>query len=114
MPQAPPPFAHLHKHTEYSILDGACQISPLLERVGELGMEHVGITDHGTMAGTVEMYQKARKAGINPVLGLEAYVTPDHRVKMTDEGKRSETTHLTLLAQNEVGFRNLMQLSSKG
>jgi len=111
---SPPPFAHLHVHSEYSVLDGACQIKPLVEKVGELGMEHIGLTDHGTMAGTVEMYQSARKAGIKPVLGMEAYVTADHGVKLGEDGKRSETTHLTLLAQSNTGWQNLLKLSSLG
>jgi len=71
MTAAPPPFSHLHLHTEYSILDGACQVSPLVKKVAELGMGYVGITDHGTMAGTIELYTKARRAGIKPVLGME-------------------------------------------
>src|SRR5687768_16886481 len=109
-----PPFAHLHVHSEYSILDGACQIKPLVERVGDLGMEHIGLTDHGTLAGTIELYRTARKNGVNPVLGLEAYVTPDHTVRQNDDGTRSETTHLTLLAQDLEGWRNLVKLSSLG
>ena len=109
-----PPFSHLHLHTEYSILDGACQVKPLVAKVGDMEMGYVGITDHGTMAGTVELYQQARKAGIKPVLGMEAYVTPDHLVKTTEGGQRSETTHLTLFAASNTGWRNLLKLSSLG
>jgi DNA polymerase-3 subunit alpha len=76
-------------------------------------MAHVGLTDHGTMAGTLELYRKATKAGIRPVLGMEAYVTPDQSVRALEDGKRSETTHLTLLAEDNVGWQNLMALSSQ-
>ncbi len=113
MTSAPPRFAHLHLHSEYSILDGACRSSPLIDRIGDLGMAHVCITYHGTMAGTVELYKKAKAAGVHPVLGMEAYVTEDHRVKRRDDGTRSTTTHLTLLAANNKGWRNLMRLSSR-
>jgi DNA polymerase-3 subunit alpha len=106
-----PPFAHLHVHTEYSILDGACQVTPLVELAGNLGMQHIGITDHGTMAGTIEMYKKAKAAGIHPVLGMEAYVSQDHLARGENPAAR-QRTHLTLLARNDAGFRNLMKLSS--
>ncbi|MEO6866490.1 MAG: DNA polymerase III subunit alpha, partial [Gaiellales bacterium] len=108
-----PAFSHLHVHSEYSLLDGANQISPMIERACECGMEHVGITDHGTMAGTLELYKKATKAGIKPVLGMEAYLTEDQAVRTLPDGTRSQTTHLTLLAKNNVGWRNLIKLSSQ-
>ena len=79
MPSNPPPFSHLHVHSEYSILDGANQIGPMIDRACECGMSHVGLTDHGTMAGTLELYRRATKAGIRPVLGMEAYLTPTSR-----------------------------------
>ena len=108
-----PQFSHLHVHSEYSILDGANQIGPMIDRACECGMQHVGLTDHGTMAGTLELYQKATKAGIRPVLGMEAYVTPDQAVKSLPDNQRSETTHLTLLARDNRGWQNLMALSSQ-
>lgn len=109
---AAPPFAHLHVHTEYSILDGACRVRPLVELAGDLGMEHIGITDHGTMAGTVELYKRARAVGIQPVLGMEAYLADDHRIKESVDGRKPKNHHLTLLASSPEGFRNLMKLSS--
>lgn len=113
MPTDVPPFAHLHVHSEYSILDGANQIGPMLERAAELDMQHVGLTDHGTLAGSLELYTRAAKLDIHPVLGMEAYVTPDVSVRQLPDGTRSETTHLTLLAENNEGWRNLMKLSSR-
>lgn len=113
MSSSAPAFSHLHVHSEYSILDGANQIGPMIDRACECGMQHVGLTDHGTMAGTLELYRRATKAGIRPVLGMEAYVTADQKIRALEDGKRSETTHLTLLAQNNVGWQNLMALSSQ-
>lgn len=109
----PPPFSHLHVHSEYSILDGANKVGPMVERACECGMAHVGLTDHGTMAGTLDLYKRATKAGIKPVLGMEAYLTPDQAVRALPDGKRSETTHLTMLAADNDGWRNLMKLSSQ-
>ncbi|MCW2928700.1 MAG: dnaE, partial [Thermoleophilia bacterium] len=108
-----PAFSHLHVHSEYSILDGANQIGPMVDRACECGMAHVGLTDHGTMAGTLELYRTATKAGIRPVLGMEAYLTQDQALKAMPDGTRSETTHLTLLAADNVGWQNLMALSSQ-
>jgi DNA polymerase III subunit alpha len=113
MPSSAPAFSHLHVHSEYSILDGANQIGPMIDRACECGMQHVGLTDHGTMAGTLELYRTATKAGIRPVMGMEAYLTPDQAVRALEDGKRSETTHLTLLASDNVGWQNLMALSSQ-
>jgi DNA polymerase-3 subunit alpha len=107
-----PSFSHLHVHSEYSILDGANKVGPMIERACECGMKHVGLTDHGTMAGTVDLYKKATKAGIHPVLGMEAYLTQDQSIRALEDGKRSETTHLTLLAADNGGWQNLMSLSS--
>ena len=74
-----PDFVHLHVHSDYSILDGACKIGRLLDRVEELGQSAVALTDHGVMSGAVELYREARKRGITPIVGLEAYVVPDRR-----------------------------------
>ena len=80
MPARPvPPFVHLHVHSDYSILDGACKIGRLLDRVQELGQSAVALTDHGVMSGAVELYREARKRGITPIVGLEAYVVPDRQ-----------------------------------
>ena len=84
----------------------------MIERACECGMKHVGLTDHGTMAGTLDLYKKATKAGIRPVMGMEAYLTKDQSIRALEDGKRSETTHLTLLAKNNIGWQNLMALSS--
>ena len=113
MSSSAPAFSHLHVHSEYSILDGANQIGPMIDRACECGMAHVGLTDHGTMAGTLELYRKATKAGIRPVLGMEAYLTQDQSIRALADGKRSETTHLTMLAKDNVGWQNLLALTSQ-
>ncbi|MBQ9263214.1 MAG: DNA polymerase III subunit alpha [Clostridia bacterium] len=103
-------FAHLHLHTEYSLLDGACRIKHLVKRVKELGMDACAITDHGVLYGAVEFYMACQEAGIHPVIGCEAYVCPDM------EDKRSlsrEYSHLILLCENDTGYRNLMYLVSE-
>jgi DNA polymerase-3 subunit alpha len=105
-------FVHLHLHTHYSLLDGFNRIPPLVERVQQLGMNACAITDHGNLYGAIEFYLECRKAGINPIIGYEAYLAPGSR---TDRSARSEmgaATHLTLLAKNTTGFRNLIKLSS--
>jgi DNA polymerase III subunit alpha len=100
---------HLHVHSEYSLLDGACKIGAMAERAAELEMPALGLTDHGVMNGAVEHYKACRKHGIKPILGLEAYLVDDRRA----EG-RSERNHLTLLAASDAGFRNLVKLTSAG
>ena len=110
MPTADPPFAHLHVHSHYSVLDGACTIDRLVARVEEMGQTAVALTDHGVMSGAVELYRKATKAGITPIVGLEAYVVPDHAARPGKE-KRN---HLTLLAENTTGYYNLIKLCSAG
>ena len=107
-----PTFAHLHLHTEYSLLDGGNRINRLLDRVAELGMSSVAITDHGNLHGCVEFYHAARKRNIKPILGIEAYVARgDRRVRKTT-GIQDKGDHLVLLAENIAGWRNLMKLSS--
>ncbi|MBU6363267.1 MAG: DNA polymerase III subunit alpha [Acidobacteria bacterium] len=105
-----PPFAHLHVHSDYSILDGACKIPRLLDRVEELGQSAVALTDHGVMSGAVELYREASKRGITPIVGLEAYVVPDHR----ERPGRERRNHLTLLAESTEGYYNLIRLCSAG
>lgn len=107
------PFAHLHVHTEYSLLDGANRIKPLIQRVKEMGMQHIAITDHGNMFGVMEFYKTCKAEGINPVIGCEVYVAPRDRHEAYEvEGIRYH--HLILLAENNEGYRNLVQLVSKG
>jgi DNA polymerase-3 subunit alpha len=100
---------HLHVHSEYSLLDGACKIDAMAARAAELGMPALGLTDHGVMNGAVEHYKACTKHGVKPVLGLEAYLVDDRRA----EG-RAERNHLTLLAASDEGFRNLVKLTSSG
>ncbi len=107
-----PPFVHLHCHSHYSLLDGASPIEKLIGRAKSLGMNALALTDHGNLHGALEFYQKAKAAGINPVVGYEAYVAPESRHKK-EGGTRESSYHLTLLARNRTGFRNLIQLASK-
>ncbi len=104
-------FAHLHLHTEYSLLDGACRIEPLMERLKALGMTSCAVTDHGVMYGVVDFYRAAKAAGIHPVIGCEVYVCPDM------DNKTSTTrdySHLILLCENQKGYQNLSRLVSEG
>src|SRR3954447_2858143 len=103
-------FAHLHVHSEYSVLDGACPIDALAERAAALGQPALGLTDHGVMNGAVEHYKACRKHGIKPIIGLEAYFVDDRAT----EAVKYERNHLTLLAQSDEGFHNLVKLSSAG
>src|SRR5205085_11377316 len=106
----PSPAVHLHVHSEYSLLDGACKIQGLVERAAEFGQPALGLTDRGVMNGAIELYKACKKAGIKPILGLEAYLVDDIR----SEAFRYERNHLTLLASTDEGFRNLTKLSSAG
>src|SRR5215212_4581273 len=101
---------HLHVHSEYSVLDGACRIEALAERAAAFEQPALGLTDHDVMNGAVEHYQACRKHGIKPILGLEAYFVDDRRT----EAVHYERNHLTLLAASDEGFRNLVKLSSAG
>jgi DNA polymerase III subunit alpha len=105
-----PSCAHLHVHSEYSLLDGACRIEALAARAAEFGQPALGLTDHGVMNGAVELYKACRKHDIKPILGCEIYLVDDH----TDRNGRTERNHLTLLAATDVGYRNLVKLSSDG
>jgi DNA polymerase-3 subunit alpha len=102
---------HLHVHSEYSLLDGAGKIEPMAARAAELGMPSLGLTDHGVMNGSVDHYKACRKHGVKPILGMEAYLVDDR--KAVRESVRYERNHLTLLAADDEGFRNLVQLSSQ-
>jgi DNA polymerase-3 subunit alpha len=108
------PFVHLHLHTEYSLLDGACRVTDLVNRCKELGMPAVAVTDHGNLFGAIDFYSAATAAGVKPIIGCEVYMAPgDRRVRETPPGKES-SYHLLLLAQNLAGYRNLMRLTSAG
>lgn len=107
-------FAHLHVHTEYSLLDGSNKIKEYVERVKELGMNSAAITDHGVMYGVIDFYREARKAGIKPILGCEVYVAPNSRFDREISGGEDRYYHLVLLAENNTGYANLMKIVSKG
>ncbi len=102
--------AHLHVHSEYSLLDGACKIDKMAQHAADLGMPALGLTDHGVMNGAIEHYKACKAAGIKPILGIEAYLVDDRR----SADRRAERNHLTLLAASDEGFRNLVKLSSAG
>lgn len=106
-------FVHLHVHTEYSLLDGSNRIKDLIQRVKELGMSSVAITDHGVMYGVVEFYKEAQKNGIKPILGCEIY-TAKRNMQDKQPGLDSDYGHLVLLAKNQVGYKNLMKIVSLG
>lgn len=107
-------FAHLHVHTEYSLLDGSNKIKEYVSRVKELGMNSAAITDHGVMYGVIDFYREARKQGIKPILGCEVYVAPNSRFDRETTGGDSRYHHLVLLAENNTGYANLMKIVSRG
>lgn len=107
-------YVHLHVHTQYSLLDGACRIKKLIEKAAEYKMPALGMTDHGNMFGAVDFYQTAVKSGVKPIIGCEAYVaTQGSRFDKTPRQKGS-VSHLVLFARNETGYKNLIKLTSKG
>ncbi|MGH2722813.1 MAG: DNA polymerase III subunit alpha, partial [Actinomycetota bacterium] len=103
-------FVHLHTHSEFSLLDGASRISELFAKASELGMPALGLTDHGVMFGALDFYRAARQAGVKPILGVEAYVAPGRRFDRTPGEDEEKYRHLTVLARNERGYRNLLRL----
>jgi DNA polymerase-3 subunit alpha len=105
-------LVHLHNHTHYSLLDGATRIPDLVQACKQMGMSAVALTDHGNMFGIIEFYQHAVKAGIKPILGLEAYIAPGSRKDRTSKGAGEAAYHIVLLAQDLQGYRNLLKLSS--
>jgi DNA polymerase-3 subunit alpha len=111
MTEAVPDFVHLHVHTQYSLLDGAIRIDDLLRRAAEFDMQAVSITDHGTLFGAVEFFEKAKAAGIKPIIGCEIYVAPRTRSDKTPLDNK-ELSHLILLVKNEEGYRNLCKLAT--
>ena len=105
-------FVHLHLHSEYSLLDGACRICDIPKAVADAGQTAVAITDHGVMYGVLQFWKECRKAGIKPIIGCEVYVAPG---KMTDKtgGRDNKYNHLVLLVENEIGYKNLIYMVSK-
>ncbi len=107
-------FTHLHVHTEYSLLDGASKIKELVARTKELGMDSIAITDHGVMYGVIDFYRAAKAEGINPIIGCEVYVAPGSRHDRETGQGEERYNHLVLLAENNLGYQNLMKIVSKG
>ena len=105
-------FVHLHNHSEYSLLDGACRIRDLVNRAVELDMPAIAITDHGVLYGIMDFYREAKKRGIKPIIGCEVYVAPRSRLDR-DARADERNAHLTLLCKNEVGYRNLTEMVSR-
>ena len=105
-------FVHLHVHSEYSLLDGACKLNELVARAKELGQEAVAVTDHGVMYGAVDFYKAAKKEGIRPIIGCEVYVAPRGRADR-DPQKDKRPYHLVLLCKDNVGYQNLSWLVSR-
>ena len=108
------PFAHLHVHTEYSLLDGSAKIKPLVKRAKELGFDSLAITDHGVMYGVIDFYKACRNEGIKPIIGCEVYVAPGSRFDREASKSDDRYYHLILLAENDEGYRNLSKIVSKG
>ena len=106
-------FTHLHLHSQYSLLDGAIAFEPLFEKCKEMGTDSIALTDHGNMFGAIEFYTKARKAGIKPILGIEAYIAPDSRFDRQKASSKEASSHLVLLAENLTGYKNLLKLTSR-
>ncbi len=104
-------FVHLHVHSHYSLLDGFCMFPKLIQRAKAMGMPAVAITDHGTMFGVVEFYNACKKEGIHPVIGLEGYITP-RRMDQRDPQKDKRSNHIVMLAENMVGYQNLLKIAS--
>ena len=106
------PFAHLHCHTHFSLLDGANRIPEVVQKVKSAGMNSLAITDHGNLFGALEFYQTCQREGIKPILGYEAYIAPGSRFDRNASRMKEASFHLTLLAKNYTGFKNLVKLAS--
>ncbi|HEX5456648.1 MAG TPA: DNA polymerase III subunit alpha [Candidatus Saccharimonadales bacterium] len=104
-------FVHLHNHTQYSLLDGLTKVPALIDKVKEMGMEAVAMTDHGTLSGAIEFYTRAKKSGVKPIIGIEAYIAP-RKYTDKDPAHDKQYFHLTILAMNNRGYKNLMRLST--
>ncbi len=109
-------FVHLHVHTEFSMLDGACRLDKLVDRAAELNFPSLAITDHGVMHGVVDFYQKSRSKGLKPIIGCEVYIAPGSRFdrKANSRTGKDGYNHLLLLAENEIGYKNLVRLTTAG
>src|SRR3990167_24739 len=107
-------FVHLHLHTQYSLLDGACILENLIKKVKELKMPACAMTDHGNMFGAIEFYDIAVRNGVKPIIGSEVYVAPGPRFEKSSHGIQDASFHLILLAKDETGYKNLMRLVSAG
>ena len=106
-------FVHLHVHTNYSLLDGACRIEPLIKRAVDLKFPALAMTDHGNLFGAIEFYEACMKHGIKPIIGCEAYLAPKSRFDKSTGGIKNSNSHMVILARNEEGYANLMRLVSK-
>src|SRR5499433_4401162 len=106
-----PEFVHLHLHTDYSLLDGACNIQKLVKRVSEIGQRAVAMTDHGNIYGTVEFMEESEKEGIKPIVGCELYICKKDDHRAPPEG--DTYNHLLVLAENEEGYKNLIKITSE-
>ena len=104
-------FTHLHLHTEYSLLDGACRIGEVVSRAAELGQKSLAITDHGVLYGAVAFYKECKAKDIKPIIGCEVYVAPRSRLQKV-HGVDTDRYHLILLCKNETGYKNLIKLVS--
>jgi DNA polymerase-3 subunit alpha len=109
---APETFVHLHVHSEYSLLDGACRIPELAARAAELKMPALALSDHGNLFGAIEFYQECRKVGVKPIVGCEVYLAPGSRFERKANSAKEASTHFLLLAKNEAGYKNLVKLVS--
>ena len=105
------PFAHLHVHSEFSLLDGLSRIDHLARQARKLNMPALALTDHGTMYGTIDFYRACKREGVKPILGVEAYVAA-RRMDQKDPQKDRQRFHLLLLAQNQTGYHNLLNIAS--
>ncbi|HTX66755.1 MAG TPA: PHP domain-containing protein, partial [Opitutaceae bacterium] len=113
MASADPNFAHLHVHTDYSLLDGACRIDRLMDRAAALGMKALAMTDHGNLFGTIDFYNEAKQRGIKPLIGCEMYLTEGSRLERTGRSEEGKSIfHLGLLARTTAGYQNLLKLVS--
>ena len=106
------PFAHLHCHSHYSLLDGAGSIKKLVARAKQYGMNALALTDHGNLHGALEFYRTCKDEGLNPIIGYEAYIAPGSRFERGGGTSKDNSYHLTLLCQNRTGFKNLVKLAS--
>ncbi|MCM8760259.1 MAG: PHP domain-containing protein, partial [Candidatus Omnitrophica bacterium] len=105
-------FVHLHLHTEHSLLDGMCRIDEVTQMAHREGMDALAITDHGTMGGVLKFYEEALKHGVRPIIGTEMYIAPGSRFQQEYISRKEASFHITLLAANERGYRNLLKLST--